>query len=116
MFDACLQMDVMLQSATVWKLEWLQLEQKLSACATCVVHLHPTSSFALARKHLFVMLTQQHASGLSKVKEGVCGAEGLPILLGSCIAHGLENHGFKEGVTMLPGLSQSFIPPCHVPF
>ena len=53
---------------------------------------------------------------MMNAKEGVCGAEGLPKLLGSCIAHGLENHGFKEGVTMLPGLSQSFIPPCHVPF
>ena len=62
------------------------------------------------------MLMQQHASGLSKVKEGGCGAEGLPKLLGSCIAHGLENHGFKEGISILAGLSQSFIPLRHVPF
>ncbi len=49
-------------------------------------------------------------------KEGVCGAEGLPKLLGSCMAHGLEDHGFKEGVPMLPGLTQTFIPPRHIPF
>lgn len=83
-----------------------------------MAHPHLISSLNMARKYLFVVLMQQHASGLScviKIKKGCVEQRAYPYFWAG-IAHGLENHGFKEGVPMLPGLSQSFIPPCHVPF